>query len=227
METLQRYLLPEGKGFISVTGGGGKTSFLISFGRYLRDRGLSVLLTTTTRIESPKMRDYDADLVFSDESILRHRPSKGETVYYAERHIMDPEKWTAPREEVLSVLASWYDAVLCEADGSRHLPLKIHTARDPVIHPATTGTVAVMGLWGIGEAVDSAVFGDGRTGVVDEAYLDWYLKAPEGLMKGMTGHKLVLLNGAESYPVPDLSLPEGVGLIAASLREGRILSYVL
>lgn len=223
-EELRKHLLPEGRGFVSVTGGGGKTSFLIFFSKVLKEEGKSVLLTTTTKIEPPWRREWGVDRVFSDSSVLCHVPRPGEAVLYAIP--FSEGKWSAPGEEDLAKLSGMYDVVIAEADGSRHRPLKVHTKRDPVIHPLTTATVAVLGLWGIGKEIKTAVFGDEREGTVDDEYLDWYIKAPEGLLKGLRGNKLVLLNGAESYPAPKLELPSDVALCAASLREGRIMSYV-
>ena len=48
------------KGVVALTGGGGKTTFMISFSSFLKKQGKSVLMTTTTKIESPRYRDYGA-----------------------------------------------------------------------------------------------------------------------------------------------------------------------
>lgn len=223
MRRLEELLIPDGRGFVSITGGGGKTGFMIAFAQYLRQTGKSVLLTTTTHVESPSVRDYGAGYVFVDKAVFTHEACKGEIVFYAEG---DGQRLSGPSCEALSLLSNRYDVILCEADGSRHKPLKVHSSRDPVIHPCTTATVAVMGLWGIGERISDAVFGDDRPGLVDQAYLDWYIVTSEGLLKGMTGNKLVLLNGGECYEVPDIKLPEGIAECVISLKEGRIYSYV-
>ena len=166
-------LIPEGRGFISITGGGGKTSLMSLLGHALAESGLSVLITTTTKVASPRLHDYGADLVFEDESILGEEAEKGKLAFYAEHSVLDMKKWIAPREEVLSALYQKYDVIISEADGSRGLPLKLHTERDPVIHPLTTAVIGVMGLWGIGDKIYSSVFGDGRDGIIDDSYLSW------------------------------------------------------
>lgn len=224
-------LIPEGKGFISITGGGGKTSLMSLLGRALADIGLSVLITTTTKVASPRLHDYGADLVFEDESILGEEAEKGKLAFYAEHSVLDMKKWIAPREEVLSALYQRYDVIISEADGSRGLPLKLHTERDPVIHPLTTAVIGVMGLWGIGDKIYSSVFGDGRDRIIDDSYLSWYLNADEGLSKGFCGRCAIVLNGADSYKgdisgLASLEYPASASAAAASIREDKVFSII-
>ena len=223
-------LIPERKGFISITGGGGKTSLMSLLGRYFADSGLRVLMTTTTKVASPRLHDYGADIIFEDESILGSGPEKGHLVFYAEHNVLDMKKWTAPREEVLTALAPRFDLIISEADGSRGLPLKIHTERDPVIHPLTTAVIGVIGLWGIGDRIYSSVFGDGRDGVIDGDYLSWYFNTEEGLSKGFIGRTAFILNGADSFsPVIDLAslhYPEGTAVCTASVKEDKVYDII-
>lgn len=184
---------------ISITGGGGKTTLMISFGEYLKNKGYSVLLTTTTKVANPKNVDYKTDFIFSDESaVIAHDVKKSESVFYAERSI-DVKKWQSPRLEVLSYLTKCYDVVLIEADGSRGLPLKIHTERDPVIIKESTGVIGVLGAKALNRKAYEVVFGDGSERVVDKAYLEDYLKNDEGIRKGMRDecNNVIILNSAD------------------------------
>ena len=105
--------------------------------------------------------DYKTDFIFSDESaVIAHDVKKSESVFYAERSI-DVKKWQSPRLEVLSYLTKCYDVVLIEADGSRGLPLKIHTERDPVIIKESTGVIGVLGAKALNRKAYEVVFGDG------------------------------------------------------------------
>ncbi len=213
-------------GFVSITGGGGKTSLLSLIGK----RKERVLLTTTTRVLSPRLHDYGQDRIFGDESALGYRPAEGETVFYAEHSTMDMKKWLSPRPEVLASLMRFYDIVAAEADGSRGLPLKVHTDRDPVINAETGTTIAVMGLWGIGERIAEAVFGDGSDGRVDADYLQWYITDPKALTKGMQGRKIIIFNGADSFPwdaMKGLRYPDGVKAVAASIREDKVYEEII
>ena len=195
------------------------------FALYLRSAGKKVLMTTTTRIRSPFVHDYHADRVFSDDRILSYVPEGPCAVVYA---VEDPDsgKWRCPPIENLDILKRSYDVILCESDGSRGLPLKIHTARDPVVPPFCTYTVSVMGLWGIGHKAGEVVFGDDSDAVVDKAYLERYLHSPEGLLKGsIPGHRAIVFNGAEN-PEPEygsvreLDYPSDVFVCTAGVREG-------
>lgn len=227
MSVLEDLLIEDGRGFVSVTGGGGKTTFLSVFGKHLKEKGLRVLLTTTTKVMSPRLHNYGQDMIFSGEDVLSYHPDSPVLTFYAEKSTMDMKKWLSPREEVLSALYSYYDVIISEADGSKGLPLKVHTERDPVIHPLTTATVAVMGTWGIGDKIYSSVFGDGRDGIIDREYLSWYMTTAEGLTKGMKGKKAILMNGAEELADECLSslrgLPYSSPAFAVSIKEDRIV----
>ena len=211
--------------FISITGGGGKTTLMTCFASYLRRAGKKVLMTTTTRIRSPFVHDYHADRIFSDDTVLSFVPEGPCAVVYAVED-SSTGKWGCPPLENLDVLKRIYDVILCESDGSRGLPLKIHTRRDPVVPSFCTYTVSVMGLWGIGHKAREAVFGDDGDAVVGRAYIEGYLHNPEGLLKGsIPGHRAIVFNGAES-PEPgfecirNLDYPSDVFVCTAGVREG-------
>ena len=74
---MEKQLVEGDKAFISVTGGGGKTSFLIAFSSYLKSRGYSVLLSTSTKLAPPWKVDYKADMVFLKEDVIDYYPKKG------------------------------------------------------------------------------------------------------------------------------------------------------
>lgn len=196
---LATYLSPSYPAFISITGGGGKTTSLALLGQYFRHQGLSVLMTTTTKIQSPKGFKYDADVVFtSEEEVLAHTPVKGELVFYAERSLMDPKKVSAPRINVLEILSRRYDVVVSEADGARCLPLKIHTDRDPVVPSFTTATLAIMGASAFGEKADNVCFGYEGEERVDEDFFQKLIDMEEGTLKRSAGNTLILINQCDA-----------------------------
>ena len=225
---MEKQLVEGGKAFISVTGGGGKTTFLIAFSSYLKSRGYSVLLSTSTKLAPPWKVDYKADMVFLKEDVMAYFPKKGETVFYA-HYDEEKGKVVSPEERVVALLKPRYDVVIVEADGSRNLPFKIHTSRDPVIWKDTTSVVAICGMWGLGKRTGEVCFGEETDSVVDKDYLLSYISSKEGLSKGMDGHKAIyLFNGAEEVGTEErkvfLSLPiaEGRKGFLVSLREGKI-----
>ena len=212
------------RAFISITGGGGKTTLMTGFASYLRLCGKKVLMTTSTKIMSPHKHDYGAAEIFSDDLVLSFDPDGPCSVIYALED-RDTGKWRCPPVENIDVLRSRYDVILCESDGSRKLPLKIHTQRDPVILPFTTYTVSVMGLWGMGHEAKDVSFGDARNVVVDRSYLNWYLNTPEGLLKGsLKDNRAIVFNGAEGFKntslLRGLDYPPDVFACTASAKEG-------
>ena len=220
---LAELLLPQGRGVISITGAGGKTSSLKALGRHFRSLSRSVLLTTTTKIQSPKTFDYDMDWAFTDEvDALSHEVAPGEGVFYAQRALMDPKKLVSPRPEVLSILIGRFDVVIIEADGARNLPLKYHSQRDPVIVPETEATLAVMGASAYGRRVDDSVFGFESEAIVDTAFLNFLIRDPEGALKGAKGRTVLFINQADEVALPLEGIETPVPLILGSLRQDRI-----
>ncbi len=214
--------------FISVMGGGGKTTFLVEFGNYLRQKGKNVLLTTTTKLAYPGVESYGEDYFFTTlSSLLSSHVKKGSVTLFAH----DDEakrKLFYPGEDEITLVKERYDVVLCEADGSRHLPVKIHTSRDPVILPFTTAIVSLVGIWCIGRRTGEIAFGDERDIVVDSAYLQAYIDSPEGPMKGMTGDmkNILLFNGGDEMTeeernvILSLVIPSRVSAYIVSERKG-------
>ena len=226
---LQRILLEKEKAFISVTGGGGKTSFLVSFSSYLKKMGYSVLITTSTKLASPYSFSYNTDYIFLTSSILNYWPHKGESVLYG-TYDEERGKTVSPPESIVSRLYERYDVVIVEADGSRRLPLKKHTERDPVIWSNTTSIVAISGLWGYGKRISDVVFGDKGEEIVNREYLDYLIMTPEGLGKGMSNKtkNLFLFNGGDVVDGSVISSLKGIKLpkdaigFVVSLNEDKI-----
>jgi len=184
-------------GCISITGSGGKTTALTALALSYAKLGKRVLVSTTTKLESFRHRDYGCDACFSDERVLSHAPKQGERVFYAYEH---KDKAIAPPLSHLKALTDLYDVLLLEADGARRKPLKLHSSRDPVVPDFTTSTLAVMGMSGWGQELGSCCFGwnqELQRVADDEAYL-YLLHHQNGVLKGAVGKTLVLCNQAEN-----------------------------
>ncbi len=218
------------KAFISLIGGGGKTTLMVNYADYLRSIGKRVLVTTTTKIMSPHLHDYKADLIYSGDEVLAFYPKAPCVVLYA---LVNPDtrKWSSPSFERLEVLMDRYDVVINEADGSKNLPIKVHTPRDPQVPFFTTYTISIMGLWAFGRMTSEVAFGETRDIKVDENYLNQHIRDPEGLLKGsLEGRRTIVFNGADR--VGDLSFlrgldfPSDVHVLAASEMEGRLYEKI-
>ncbi len=219
-----------GKTFLALTGGGGKTTLMIRLAAHLKAKGLKVLMTTTTKIMSPRVMDYGADLVFSDDSVMDYSSDGPCVVLYALED-RTTNKWHCPPIENLRALMGRYDVIIDEADGSRHLPVKVHTQRDPVVPDFCSYTISVMGLWAIGRRTTEIAFGDERDVLVDRGYLQWHLDDPQGLLKGsIPGSRAIVFNGAEDFHDVDilrsLRYPDDVFVCTASESKGELYETI-
>lgn len=189
------------KNIIALTGGGGKTTTLVELGKYFRSKGKKVLLSTTTKMQSPLNYRFDTDYVFTDEKeFFLHEPENGESVLFVQAHIMNPKKVASPREEILHLIPRKYDIVIFEADGARCLPLKIHSDRDPVITDEVTSVIAIAGMSSFNHLACDFCMGESNSSdVVDTSYLQRLIDDPRGLLKGIRDfHKsMILLNQSE------------------------------
>ncbi len=227
---MEEKLVGRERPFISVMGSGGKTTFLSSFGDYLRRKGRSVLLTTTTKLAPPGRENYAEDHFFSSLSLLPSSFVCGGSLTLFARFDESCGKLVYPGEEEIEKAAGLYDTVISEADGSRHLPLKIHTSRDPVIHPLTTAVVSVVGMWCLGKMTDSVAFGETESCVVDRTYLQRYIDSEEGPLKGMRDDtvNILLFNGGDEMTEEaeevfmSLAIPSYVSAYIVSERKGVI-----
>ena len=216
--------------FISVMGGGGKTTFLVGFGNYLREKGKSVLLTTTTKLAYPGIENYGEDYFCTALPPVLASPSfQGSVTLFAHAD-EEKRKLVYPGEEEIAEVRKRYDVVLCEADGSRHLPVKVHTERDPVILHFSTAVVSFIGIWCIGRRTGEVAFGESRDCVVDRKYLQTFIDSEEGPLKGMRPdtENILLFNGGdemteeEKKVILSLVIPPSVSAYIVSERKGVI-----
>lgn len=217
-------LAPTMPAVIAITGAGGKTNTLKNLALYFKERGESVLLTTTTKIQSPKNFPFMTDYAFTkEEDVLSHEPKKGESVYYAELKI-DPKKAVSPRIEILKILSKRYDVMLIEADGAKTLPLKIHTERDPVVPSFTTATLGIIGATALGEAADNVCFGCPDQSVVDTAFLQNLIDDEQGVTKAFTSRSAILINQCDAVSdlAPFRALRAKCKIIMGSVFENKV-----
>lgn len=194
-DTLNDIVFVDKQCVIAITGGGGKTTTLIALGEYYRAKGLSVLLSTTTKMQSPLYFDFEVDHVFTDESdFFMHDVKKGESVLYAQEHLMNRKKCISPRDEILPLMSKRFDVTIFEADGARCLPLKKHRECDPVIPENVTSVIALAGMSALNKSAADYCMGEAFEIPVDNRYLQNLIDSDEGLLKGVRdNHKAVIL----------------------------------
>jgi probable selenium-dependent hydroxylase accessory protein YqeC len=191
LETLEGF-----ESCIAITGGGGKTTCMIELGSLFSKLGKKVLVSTTTKLLLPSECEYACDSYYFDKSIFSHSPKEGERVFYAKKGI----KALAPPIEELDALRSLYDVIILEADGSRHLGLKLHNLGDPVVPSFVTATIALASFATLGKSFPENCFGselytqEFPEQLVDIQTFKKLLLHPEGITKKMTEKGLVLFN---------------------------------
>lgn len=131
------------KGVISIIGSGGKTTLMYALAGELSKKG-RVIVSSSTKIYPPEHiitledpSEEDIKNAFEDNGVI----CVGKTT---------PEgKLTAP-DISFEKMAGCAEYVLCEADGSKGLPLKAHGIYEPVIPKNSGMIIQVMGISGVG-----------------------------------------------------------------------------
>ena len=134
------------------------------------------------------------------------------------------KKYTSPRLEILSILVNRFDVTIIEADGSKMLPLKLHSDRDPVIIDETTATLAIMGASALGCSKDNVCFGLDGEGIVDIEFYQELIDNREGVLKRAKGKTLILINGCDAVENRNafLSLHAPCPIILGSILKDEI-----
>ena len=216
MTALRQALMLAGHGVISLVGSGGKTSLMFRLAHELFLAGESVLTTTTTKIFEPKP-EQSSCLIVSDKIedaldqaaalIDEHRhitmaydkiPGQGKLVGFA------PEIIDTIRQ---SRLFKW---IVVEADGAKGRPLKAPAAHEPVVPTCTSHLVGLVGLSGVGKALDDQwVFRPERfaelsdlspgSNITEESVVT-VLTHENGIFRNMPGNaaRIVFLNQADT-----------------------------
>ena len=126
---------------IAVVGSGGKTTLIHELAARYRGEGKKVLVTTTTHM----FIEEDTLLTDDPEEIIGRLQKSG----YAMAGIPEGMKIRALSKETFDAVCPFADAVLVEADGSNHMPLKYPNATEPVIPEKTEEVIVVWGPHGL------------------------------------------------------------------------------
>lgn len=173
---------------ICLVGGGGKTTVMYELATAWADCGRRVLVLTSTHILKPADGSFAADAAAVQDLWQQGR--------YAV--IGTPElatgKLTAPPQEVYENLQPQADVILCEADGSRHLPCKAPAEHEPVLLPDSDIVLAVAGMDALGRPLAQAcqrpqlaaeLLDCSLDSVIDEQMLTALLLSEQGARKNV------------------------------------------
>ena len=209
MPPIEKLLLHEPRGVLSLTGGGGKTSLMFHLARLLARSGKTVLVTTTTRIFVPTADQADTLLVNADPSEIL-RQAAGCRAATAGRSVEAGKLMGyAPEDIRIFSESGLFDWILVEADGSARRPLKAPAEHEPVIPGTTTVLLAVAGLEVLGKPLsEELVFRSEIAGrlmglaageVITEPAMVCLLAHPLGSFKGAPSRarRFIFLNKAD------------------------------
>jgi probable selenium-dependent hydroxylase accessory protein YqeC len=143
--------------YLYVVGGGGKTSLIQMLSEAIRQRGHSVISTTTTKIRIPTA-DPDWEIRIGSSVPDHSLCDQSKPFAMVLGRSLDPQK-----KKILG--GSWQelDALreqcplvnfLVEADGSRGRSLKAYNPAEPVVSPHAQSLVVVLGIDVLGKPVD-------------------------------------------------------------------------
>ena len=135
------------RGLTALIGGGGKSTLLLRLGQALAAEGHTCILCTTTHMHLPAGTPLCATAEEARALLSRNR-----LVTCGARGEAGKLCASAPMEALLPLA----DYVLCEADGSKRLPLKAHLPHEPVVPRETKRLLYLVGLDGIGAPIPQA-----------------------------------------------------------------------
>lgn len=137
---------------IAFTGAGGKTSMIRRLAWEGRERGLKVLVATTTHMYRPSRYG-----VFSKDIGQVRKMLEQESVAVAGREAED-RKISFVGSRFYRQICPLADLVLVEADGSRRLPLKVPGTNEPVVPGNCNMVLSVYGLSVLGREAGPLCF---------------------------------------------------------------------
>lgn len=204
---------------ISISGGGGKTSFMIYAAELLSGAGRSVCMTTTTKLRTPEVTGYGADRVVHRESIfsadIRIGPEGGTKLLWLGSPVEGTGavlKYRGPGIDQLKEMFSrnLFNVMLIEADGSAGKPLKVPGKNEPVIPDFVNLCIAVIGLSALGKPADETVvhrieclenIAPGLSTVTEDV-IEMLIDHPEGSFKNAPegSEKLLVCNQCDVLP---------------------------
>ena len=151
---------------ISIVGAGGKTHLCYWLANFFKQLGLSVCITTTTKMYYPNEKYIDHIVQYNNTD---HKKENGNlsdkvpsiTFLYQEtlpkKTLNEPTKVKGLHQQALkSIIDSFiFDVLIVEADGAKHYPIKAPARHEPCIVNESQIVVGVTGAEAIFSKADS------------------------------------------------------------------------
>ncbi len=133
---------------VAIVGAGGKTTILHTLGRELAGEGHKVVLTTTTRMAPDQVT---GPVCWStDPSTVEAAFVPGAPLFVLSGRDAGKVAGLTPAAVDRLFSTARVDHLVVEADGARTMSIKAPAAHEPVIPPASTTVVVVMGADALG-----------------------------------------------------------------------------
>ncbi len=144
------------KRIVSIIGGGGKSTLMEKLSKELVQKGLKVVVTSTTKFQIPQgtalvLQDENSDYIQEAKTLLREL----NVVAIAKAHYKDKSRLIGVKRADITGIRQLADVVLIEADGSRQRGLKTHKEYEPVIPSSTQTTIIVVSAETVGQPLDA------------------------------------------------------------------------
>tara|TARA_R110001583_G_scaffold8952_5_gene42281 strand:- start:11426 stop:12283 length:858 start_codon:yes stop_codon:yes gene_type:complete len=230
---------------ISIVGAGGKTHLSFWLANFFKQLGLSVCLTTTTKMYYPDEKSIDHIVKLSDldskamsENLLKKTPFI--TFLYQEtlpiKTINEPTKVEGLQQETLETIIDTFifDVVIVEADGAKHHPIKAPARHEPCIAKESQIVIGVTGAEAIFSKANSDKIHRWREFSalthclpqmeISQTILKCLLNSPQGMFKGAPEQatKIWVINKYDLC-TDQLTL---LGLVASLLKELPLLKSI-
>ncbi|MFD3158333.1 selenium cofactor biosynthesis protein YqeC [Haloimpatiens sp. FM7330] len=196
--------LKEGE-IVSIVGAGGKTSFMFSLAKELREQG-KVLVTTTTKIFVPQKEQYDF-LAIGESNFNKVKLQKYKGIYVFGAHINLENKIIGLRYEMLQRQLTHFKYILIEADGSKGKPIKGWNEKEPVVWENTDKTVGILNIEALGKKINShnvhreeqfiKLTNSRINDYININHLKCLIFNKNGLFKNSCGEKILFINKVE------------------------------
>ena len=142
---------------VAAVGGGGKTSLIFALANNAAERGLSAIVTTTTKFTPPPGIPLPPVLETSDsraEEDIKLALAPGNVVVAITGRGERERMLGFEPQTIVSMEATSPGLIVIEADGSAHRPFKAPGEHEPVIPACATDVIVCVGLDVLGHRLD-------------------------------------------------------------------------
>lgn len=201
--------IPEDTRIISLIGGGGKTSSMYRLAKEFAGLGKKVLLTTSTHILVPPPNEVPI-LLYTPVSTEQLEDAFCRSPIVALASKDKPGKLSSIPFSFFPKALETADVILCEADGSRMLPIKAPASHEPAIVPDSDMIIVLAGLSCLDHPIKEVchrkdlacrILSCSPPSILGPEQAASLIADPNGLMKGLWNQKekvRIFLNQADT-----------------------------